>query len=146
VRSNNPIPTGGNTCFRCGELGHYANGCPKKNTQNPPSQFNNSGQRQTPHQQQQPRNNAQTSQSNKGQQNYVRGRVNHVAAETAQDAQDVVFGMFLVNYAPASVLFDSGPSHSFISAQFVAKHGITVNSMSNHMLVSSPGGNMRAMY
>jgi hypothetical protein len=72
--------------------------------------------------------------------------VNHVAAETAQEAQDVVFGMFLVNSAPASVLFDSGASHSFISAQFVAKHGIPVHSMSNHMLVSSPGGNMRAMY
>jgi hypothetical protein len=44
-----------------------------------------------------------------------------VAVETAQEAQDVVFGMFLVNSAPASVLFDSGASHSFISAQFVAK-------------------------
>jgi hypothetical protein len=58
-------------------------------------------------------------QSNKGQQNFIRGRVNHVAAETAQEAQDVVFGMFLVNSAPAFVLFDSGASHSFISAQFV---------------------------
>jgi hypothetical protein len=37
-----------------------------------------------------------------------------VAAETAQEAQDVVFGMFLVNSAPASVLFDSGASHTFI--------------------------------
>jgi predicted aspartyl protease len=69
-----------------------------------------------------------------------------VAAETAQEAQDVVFGMFLVNPAPVSVLFDSGASHSFISAQFVAKHGIPVHSMSSHMLVSSPGGNMKAMY
>jgi hypothetical protein len=42
-------------------------------------------------------------QNNKGQQNYVRGPVNHVAAETVQEAQDVVFGMFLVNLAPASV-------------------------------------------
>jgi hypothetical protein len=72
--------------------------------------------------------------------------VNHVAAETAQEAQDVVFGMFLVNSVPASVLFDSGASHSFISAQFVTKHGIHVHSMPNHMLVSSSGGNMKAMY
>jgi hypothetical protein len=78
-------------------------------------------------------------QNNKGQQNFVRGRVNHVAMETAQEAQDVVFGMFLVNSAPALVLFDCGASHSFISAQFVAKHGIPVHSMSNHMLVSSLG-------
>jgi hypothetical protein len=54
--------------------------------------------------------------------------------------------MFLVNSTPASVLFNSGASHSFISAQFVAKHGIPVHSMSNHMLVSSPGENMKAMY
>jgi hypothetical protein len=49
-----------------------------------------------------------------------------------------VFGMFIVNSAPASVLFYSGTSHSFISAQFVTKHGIPVHSMSSHMLVSSP--------
>jgi hypothetical protein len=146
VRNNATAPAGGNTCFRCGEAGHYANCCPKGNGQNTPGQINNSGQRQTPQQQQQPRNNTQTPQSNRGQQNFVRGRVNHVAAETAQEARDVVFGMFLVNSAPASVLFDSGASHSFISAQFVAKHGIPVHTMSNHMLVSSPGGNMRAMY
>jgi hypothetical protein len=93
VRNNTTVPTGGNTCFRYGETGHYANRCPNKNAQNTPSQFNNSGQRQTP-QQQQPRNNNQTPQNNKGQQNYVRGCVNHVAAETTQEAQDVVFGMF----------------------------------------------------
>lgn len=69
-----------------------------------------------------------------------------MTAETAQEAQDVVLGMFLVNSAPTSVLFDSGASHSFISAQFVAKHGIPVHSMSKHMLVSSLGGNMKAMY
>jgi hypothetical protein len=68
-----------------------------------------------------------------------------VAAETAQEAQDVVFGMFLVNSASASVLFDSGASHSFISAQFITNHGIPVHSMSNHMLVNSPGENMKAM-
>jgi hypothetical protein len=71
--------------------------------------------------------------------------VNHVAVETAQEALDVVFGMFLVNSALASVLFDSGASHSYISAQFVAKYGILVHSMSSHMLVSSPGGNKKAM-
>jgi hypothetical protein len=54
--------------------------------------------------------------------------------------------MFLVNSAPASVLFDSGASHSFISTQFVTKHGIPVHSMPNHLLVSSPRGNMKTMY
>jgi hypothetical protein len=65
--------------------------------------------------------------------------VNHVATETTKEAQDVVFGIFIVNSAPTSVLFDFGTLHSFISAQFVARYGIPVHSMSNHMLVSSPG-------
>jgi hypothetical protein len=65
---------------------------------------------------QQMRNGNQTPQS------YSRGKVNHVSVETAQENPQVVLGMFLVNSIPASVLFDSGASHSFISAQFVAKH------------------------
>jgi hypothetical protein len=48
VRNNTPAPTGGNTYFKCGEAGHYANRCPKRNAQNAPGQFNNSGQMQTP--------------------------------------------------------------------------------------------------
>jgi hypothetical protein len=126
LRNNIPIPTSGNTCFRCGETRHYANGCPKRNVQNTSNQFNNSGKRQTP-QQQQPRNNNQTPQ------NYVRGRVNHVVAETAQEAQDVVFGMFLVNSAAASVLFDSGASHSFISAEYVTKYSIRLCTIPSSM-------------
>jgi hypothetical protein len=49
-----------------------------------------------------------------------------VAAEIVQEAQDVVFGMFLVNSAPTSVLFDSGASHTFISAEYVAKYSMRV--------------------
>jgi hypothetical protein len=85
-------------------------------------------------------------QSNKSQQNFVRGRVNHVAAETAQEAQDVVFSMFLVSSAPASVLFNSGVSHTFISAEDVRKYSIPLCTMPSSMLVNSPGGNMRAVY
>jgi hypothetical protein len=69
-----------------------------------------------------------------------------VAAETAQEAQDVVFGMFLVNSAPASVLFNSGASHTFISAEYVAKYSIPLRTMPSSMLVNSSGGNMRAVY
>ena len=72
--------------------------------------------------------------------------MNHVVAETAQEAQDVVFGMFLVNSAPASVLFDFRASHSFISAEYIAKSSIPLCTMRSSMLVNSPGGNIRAMY
>jgi hypothetical protein len=33
VRSNSPVRPNG--CFNCGELGHYANICPKRNMQTP---------------------------------------------------------------------------------------------------------------
>jgi hypothetical protein len=69
-----------------------------------------------------------------------------VAAETAQEAQDFVFGMFLVNSTPTSVLFDSRASHTFISAEYVAKYSIPLCTMPSSMLVNSPGGNMRAVY
>jgi sRNA-binding protein len=36
VRNNTPVSTSGNACFRCGEVGHYANSCSKGNGQNTP--------------------------------------------------------------------------------------------------------------
>ena len=69
--------------------------------------------------------------------------MNHVTAETAQEAPDVVIGTFPVNSNSATVLFDSGGSHSFIAYTFIKKHGILVRVMKKHMLVSSPGGEMK---
>jgi hypothetical protein len=51
--------------------------------------------------------------------NYARGRVNHVVVEEAQEAPDVVIGMFLVSGTSIVVLFDSGASHPFISTTYV---------------------------
>jgi hypothetical protein len=42
-----------------------------------------------------------------------------VAVEEAQEAPDVVIGMFIINDTSAVVLFDSGASHSFIYAAYV---------------------------
>jgi hypothetical protein len=81
--------------------------------------------------------------ANQVQQNYAYGRVNHVAAEGAQQALDVVLSMFLANSNPAIVLFNSGASHSFISSRFVAIHNLPIATMKRTMLVSSPGGEMK---
>src|SRR6266540_6528870 len=63
-------------------------------------------------------------QQKRPQQSFRRARVNHIDAEEAQGANDVVLDEFLVNSVLATVLFDSGASHSFISAKFAAKHNI----------------------
>jgi hypothetical protein len=49
----------------------------------------------------------------------VRGKINHVKVEQAQEAPEVVLGTFLDNSEPASVLLDSGASHSFVTNEFL---------------------------
>jgi hypothetical protein len=71
------------------------------------------------------------------------GKVNHMTSDKAQQAQDVVLGMFLASSHPAIVLFDFGASHSFITSSFVAKYNLLIANMKHTMLVSSPGGEMR---
>jgi hypothetical protein len=67
-----------------------------------------------------------------------------VVVEEAQKAHDVVIGMFLVNDTSAVVLFDSGASHSFISAAYIGKHNLPLALLKCQMIVSSPGGDMPA--
>jgi hypothetical protein len=77
-------------------------------------------------------------------QNYVRGKVNHVIVEEAQEAPDVVIGTFFVNNTSAVMLIDSGASHSFISTAFVEKHSLPIALLRCQMIVSSSGGEMSA--
>jgi hypothetical protein len=71
------------------------------------------------------------------------GNVNHMTSDEAQEAQDVVLGMFLASSHPATVVFISRASHSFITSNFVAKHNLSIANKKHIMLVSSPGGEMR---
>jgi hypothetical protein len=106
-------------CYHCGEPGHYTNACPWKVQ---------SGQQGHPAQPKAP----------------SQGRVNHVTAESAAEAPNVVIGPFMVNTHPATVLFDTGATHSFITRSFVGHHGIHTSTLKRCMLVSSPGGQMRS--
>jgi hypothetical protein len=110
--------------FKCGMNGHLARQCLNK------SSAHGAGGQSRP----------------QGQQNYTYGKINHVATEEAQQAQDVVLGMFLASSHPAIVFFDSGASHSFISSSFVLKHHLPITIMKQIMLVSSPGGEMRTKH
>jgi hypothetical protein len=69
-----------------------------------------------------------------------------MTSEEAKQAPNIVLGMFLASSQPATILFDSGASHSFISSSFVAKHSMLIASMKHTMLVSSLGGEMRTKH
>jgi hypothetical protein len=100
-------------CFACGEKGYFANQCPNSHPHtNPPVATTPAPTRET------------NSVPIASKQNYIRGKVNHVAVEEAQDALDMVIGMFFINDTSVVVLFDSRASHSFISIAYVEKYDL----------------------
>jgi hypothetical protein len=65
--------------------------------------------------------------------------VNHLEAESIQDAQDVAVGMFPFESHPAKVFFDTGVTHSFVSTSWVEAHNIPIESMFPPLRVNSVG-------
>jgi hypothetical protein len=62
----------------------------------------------------------------------------------AQDQPETVMGTLLINSVPASVLFDSGASHSFMSEHFALLHGIKCDNLQHPLGVDTPAGRCRA--
>jgi hypothetical protein len=54
----------------------------------------------------------------------------------------VVLGELLVQSFLATILFDSGASHSFISSYFVETHDISTVTLKKPLLTKSPGGHI----
>jgi hypothetical protein len=86
------------TCFKCGEVGHYANNCPKRIT-NTPARSNVQGKQQTPA-------------SSKG---FSIARVNQVSADATAYGAHIAIDTFYINSIPVAILFDSGAT-SFLLA------------------------------
>jgi hypothetical protein len=123
-------------CYNCGQTGHYANRCPRKQANQTLALGTN----------QNLNCNANNSATPPVRQNQARARVNHVAVEDAQVAPDVIIDMILVNDNNAIVLFDSEASHSFVAASFVQKYNLPLFMLKNQMIISSPGGDMHARH
>src|SRR3954471_15814328 len=65
-------------------------------------------------------------------------------AEEAQEAPEVVLGMFSINSVRARVLFDSGASYSFVTEEFTCTSKIHPINLKNFMIVQIPGSTTKA--
>jgi hypothetical protein len=111
----------GPTCFKCSQIGHYANAC----------MVGNSG------------TSAQNKQHTPGK-GYSIARVNQVTADATPDGADIALGMFYMNAIPATILFDSGATHSFMSARYANTNEIPLLNMRKPMIVITPKGPVEA--
>jgi hypothetical protein len=111
----------GPTCFKCSQIGNYANTCP----------VGNSG------------TSAQNKQQTPGK-GYSIVMVNQVSADATPDGADIALGMFYINANPATVLFDSGATHSFMSARYANTNEIPLQNMRKPMIVITPKGPVEA--
>jgi hypothetical protein len=75
---------------------------------------------------------------------YNHGRLNHLEAKAVQETRGMIVGMFLVDSHIAEVLFDTGATHSFITASWVEAHNLPITTMSTPIQIDSAGGKVRA--
>jgi hypothetical protein len=69
-----------------------------------------------------------------------------VTAKSVLESANVVLGMLLISSIPATVLFDTVTSHSFITEKFLKKYSISSYPLMRKLLISSLGGEMRATH
>ncbi|KAD3068885.1 hypothetical protein E3N88_36765 [Mikania micrantha] len=107
---------GTNLCFRCGKTGHFSSSCP-----NATRCFNCNGLGHMSKDCKLPRADASGSgkKEEKGKEKQkAKARAFTMTKDDAIVDPDVVTGTFSINNIPASVLFDSGASMSFVSSTF----------------------------
>ncbi|XP_023762365.1 uncharacterized protein LOC111910778 [Lactuca sativa] len=97
-------------CYNCRQIGHISTQCP-----NPRVQIG-SGVK-------------------KDDAPKVKARAFNMTAAEARQHDEVIFGTFLVNYVPATILFDGGTSRSFVSLPFCVHFDIPRNPLESALEV-----------
>jgi hypothetical protein len=70
--------------------------------------------------------------------------IESLGAEAVQETPGMIVGMFPVDSHIAEVLFDTGATHSFITASWVEAHNLPTTTMSTPIQIDSAGGRIRA--
>jgi hypothetical protein len=68
------------------------------------------------------------------------GQVHYTKIKSIPEGEPVMMGVFPVANQLASILFDSGASHTFISRAFVSKHQLPMEVVDTGYCIQSPGG------
>jgi predicted aspartyl protease len=88
-------------------------------------------------------NKQQTSGSGKG---FSIAMVNQVSADATAEGANIALGIFYINAVPATILFDSGATHSFMSARYANTNELPLRNMKTPMIVITPKGHVEANY
>jgi hypothetical protein len=136
VASNQPPA---NACWHCGDPSHYKNNCPQLKASGPTYTNSVNGPKNAPA----PTSKAPSSNSQQSKTQYHgRARVNHIDAQEAQQAPRIVLSEFLVEFTPATVVFDSGASHFFIATSFGEKHDIPFTHLEIPLVTRTQGSDL----
>jgi hypothetical protein len=71
---------------------------------------------------------------------YSIARVNQVSADATHDGAEIALGTFYINAIPATILFDSGATRSFMYARYANTNEIPLLNMRKPMIVITPKG------
>jgi hypothetical protein len=113
-----------NRCFNCGSSSHFVRNCPE-----PRKSFQ--GQTSNP------------SSKGKGKKQVVQvrqGRVNFTTLSELPEGAPIMTGIFTIHHQPASILFDSGATHSFINSKFGTKVGLDYYPTKGAYIIATTGG------